>query len=173
MLIAVEGKPQEQVDEYNPGTFPSFLLCFVDLLPVIAAVALAAGKSAEKLAWIKQPAASQHSSTRSPLLHLSCFVQSGGPFFFFKVQVFVSQLCLAAPHSPWWLMTTPAELCLRILLQKAAAWVKGSLLCRSWNKSCVRQLKLCCYQLICHRYYIIKELDSTQSTSDQRYLQLS
>lgn len=170
MLIAVEGKPQEQVDEYNPGTFPSFLLCFVDLLPVIAAVALAAGKSAEKLAWIKQPAASQHSSTRSPLLHLSCFVYSGGPFFFLRFRCLYHSF---AWLPPWWLMTTPAELCLRILLQKAAAWVKASLLCRSWNKSCVRQLKLCCYQLICHRYYIIKELDSTQSTSDQRYLQLS
>ena len=72
----MEGRQWEEVDRYDPGTFPSFLCpCFVAALPVIAAPALAVGESAEEEARVKQPTASEEDgATRSPLLHMSCFV---------------------------------------------------------------------------------------------------
>lgn len=44
--------------------------------PVIAGVALAAGSSAAKWAWVKQPEAGAHSTTTRPLppCHVLCFL---------------------------------------------------------------------------------------------------
>lgn len=52
-------REEKEVGKHNPRTFPFFffpsfyLLCFVSLLPVIAAVALAVGKSSGKWARVK------------------------------------------------------------------------------------------------------------------------